>query len=77
MCQRGELQRDTESRKIPAQALENKYFKDWQTQILPHTAVTRSYRQHTFFCFVSLSMQKKLQNELINYSIATAISYQI
>ena len=74
MCQRGELQRDRESREIPWQ-IWNKHSKaGWQTQILPRIALTKSYRQPVLVCFFfSLSMQKKLQNELINYSIATAI----
>lgn len=37
----------------PGADLENKHSKGWQTQILPHTAVTRNYRQHSsfFVCF--------------------------
>ena len=48
MCQRGELQRDPESSKIPVKIWKINIPKIGKPKILPRTAVPSNYKQYTF-----------------------------
>lgn len=58
MCQRGELQRDPESRKIPLKIWKINIQKIGKPKILPCTAVPRSYKQYRF-CILFLYRCKR------------------